>query len=600
MKIRNFIIAVMLSTSPSVLYPQTGTPTHTDLSIEGRILDKKTHKPIAYAHVYDKTSGKGTLSNLDGYFRLYVRSLTDTVYVSIIGYKNRMLDLGNKDNFYEVFLEQNILLLKEVIVSGDDTYLYDLLADCKKQQSKKLTSGKVYYELKSFVNKHQVELVECFYNGLFSGYDLSELELKYGRIALQQNENMVFVSVETSRAIAMLKLFDRNEYLPFSPMELSKKMLKENYFLSLSNKYNTDNNDLIYIVDFKPKVSSGSSFSGQVWIDYAKKNVIKIKLNCQHVVQHPFLPLTVSDTIKNVDIEITKTFQEVGGTMFFKHIDFGYAITYKNRNNSLYKVSTNAVLYCYDTSSVFTFPYFTFADASDEVNYNHSDYLKINTVPYNDFFWKNNEELKLNEEHNQNELFYNDENSITNKTYSPLSEIVEKGLQEQPYLIWSGNRIQGREFTVNEPMVIDPQSQNDIDNPFRAEERCNISVKMLVDVNSLNGKFNYNTATVLDPYESYYNFRVNNRVLCFINIYFDLMEIERRKLSNEIENSDKSTETIKNLYKSSNNRIQELNQKYFKDRTYGKNEKEMKIWNELVIANLRIDNIALFKPFGDK
>jgi hypothetical protein len=171
---------------------------------------------------------------------------------------------------------------------------------------------------------------------------------------------------------------------------------------------------------------------------------------------------------------------------------------------------------------------------------------------------------------------------------------------EQSYLIWSTERIKNLKFTIAPPCNIDPAILDDIDSPVRIDEKCDASVKIFLDVNSFQDKFYFNTLTVLDPYESFYNYPINNRILCFINIYFDLMEIERRTLVSEIEKSDKSSETLKKLYKLSTSRIQELNQRYFKDRTYGKNEKEMKIWNDRVVKQLGINNIELFNPFADK
>jgi hypothetical protein len=622
MKIHNLIVVITVTLFPYLLFSQAETQPFSEITIEGRLLDKKSNNPIAYAHIYNKTTAKGTISNLEGYFKLNIKSLSDIVQISMIGYKNTQLFLDSKHNFYQVYLEESMLLLKEVkVIAEDKSYLYDLLNDCKKHQSTAIDTSKVYYELKSFVDSQQVELVECFYNGTLSGYDLEDLELKYGRIALQTQNKKLFVSVETSRVISMMKLFDRNQYLPYSPLELSKRKLKKQYFLNLENKYYNDNHDSIYIVKFSPKDTFHNCFNGQVWINYSKKSIVKIKLICLNASEHPFQPISASDNIKNVDMEITKTFQDINGKMFFKHIDFMYHITYKNRENNVYKVSTNAVLYSYDHNTCFSFPYFQFASIStystdwtidlvsntfDSVpvntfsSYILSDYLKINAMPYNEFFWENNEELKLNEEQNKNELFYEDPNSITNRAYFPLNQIIKKGLSEHPYLTWSKNRIRNRDFTIRPPTSKAPQQPNSLNNQYQIEELCNLSVKIFLDVNSLKDSFHFITATVLDPYESYYNFPLNNRILCFVNIYFDLIEIERRTLESEIEKSDKKIESINKLYKATLVKIEQLNQKYFKDGVNGKNKNEMEKWNNIVFNSLGINNMELFKPDEDE
>ncbi|MBL0052424.1 MAG: hypothetical protein IPP29_13395 [Bacteroidetes bacterium] len=62
-----------------------------------------------------------------------------------------------------------------------------------------------------------------------------------------------------------------------------------------------------------------------------------------------------------------------------------------------------------------------------------------------------------------------------------------------------------------------------------------LNVKLFVDVNTIADTVNIMTAAVFDPYKSYYKFPVTNASLCFINIYFDLVEIERRELDVELQ-----------------------------------------------------------------
>ena len=56
------------------------------------------------------------------------------------------------------------------------------------------------------------------------------------------------------------------------------------------------------------------------------------------------------------------------------------------------------------------------------------------------------------------------------------------------------------------------------------------------------------TAVVFDPLISYYRLPVTDTVLCFVNLYFDLMELERQALEEDIQQSDQSIETIEQLY----------------------------------------------------
>jgi hypothetical protein len=594
MKTYKLIFTIIINFSPFFLYSQFDNLTFPEHSIEGRILDKKDKTPLAYAHVYNKSSGKGTISNLDGYFKLNVKTDSDIVLISIVGYKKTQLNLDFKTNFYQVQLEESVLLLNEVkVFAGNNSYLYNLLQDCKKSQSKTMKTAKVYFKLKSFIDDKQVELLEGFYNGKFRGYDMTALDLKEGRIALQMNNDRYFLSVETSNIITMMKLFFQNEDMPISPLEFTKRLLKKKYNLSLANIYYSDNLDSIYIVNFTPKDTSHNFFQGQVWVNYSKKNIIKIKLRCLNAEQHPFLPIFSTDSIKNVELDITKSFQEVNGTMLLQHVDFIYQFTYKSRNDKLLKVTTNAILYSYDFNSLFSFPNFIFPDKG------LSDYIKINTMPINEYFWKNNEELKLNEQDHKNDSFYNDEYSITNKTPDLLNQFVEKVLEEKPYLQWSTNRILSREFTTENPPNFGNNKTIPESNLFTSEF-LNLSIKIFLDINTYKDSLQFITATILDPYESYYRLPINSKVLCLINICFDLVEIERRTLLKDLQKSNNNLEKIKKLYEESLVKIELMKQKFFRETDVGNNEYELKKWNKIVLDNLGINNIELFKPYEDK
>ena len=64
--------------------------------ITGRILNATTKEPVAYANVYNKSLEKGTISNLDGYFRVPVRDVRDSVMVIYIGYQTQRIALGQQ------------------------------------------------------------------------------------------------------------------------------------------------------------------------------------------------------------------------------------------------------------------------------------------------------------------------------------------------------------------------------------------------------------------------------------------------------------------------------------------------------------------------
>lgn len=574
--IRILLSLLLISTFTSLLNAQGNF-------IEGKIYEQVSGGFVPYAKVYNKSIKKRTLSNEEGYFRIEIGSYTDTVTIDVIGFKSKQVVLIDQTNFYEVFLEENAQLLGEVTVRPEDnTYLYELLSGCSKTQVSTRKYSKVYYELKSYVNDKQVELVENFYNGTMLGYDLDALNLKTGRFALRDFNKTFFGSMESSKAIVMLKLFKENTYFPESPFELSKKKLKNAYHLSLHSKYQDEQLDSIYVVDFYPRDTSGKFFKGRVWVSYKDQNIVKTELHCPHARIHPFYAIFPNDTIQNLDLHITKTFEKIGGKMYFKHVDFSYNTAYKNRNNKAYNASTRAVLYAYDPGEAFILPEFNF--------YAATDYQKINAVPYNGYFWKNHTELKVSEQQNENEDFYTNPVSTTNRTIFATGKFA-KGILESPYIAWSGKRIRFRELVADSSLAIAPNRSATV------SEKYNFGVKIFMDINLFPDSIQVITSTIFDPVVSYYRLPMDQAALYFINVYFDLVEVERRALENAINRSDRKPETIRELYLQSQYRIDFMQQKYFKEVEHGQDEKAMAKWNQVVFEQLNINNYALFSPY---
>ncbi|MGB3084346.1 MAG: carboxypeptidase-like regulatory domain-containing protein [Saprospiraceae bacterium] len=561
------------------------------IEIEGKILDKETKEPIPFANIYNKSSKKGTISNADGYFRILINEVTDTITISFIGYKEQIIKIKADKKNYLIYLEVNILLLNEVTVTPkDNSYLFELVQASKKSISSIERKSKAYYELKSYVDVSQIELVEGYYNIDVKGYSLMNLHLKAGRIALSTNRNSFFVSLESSRALLMLNLFDRNDYFPINPMELSKSKLRKNYYLDLESKYLDGTNDSIYIIDYKPKDTTGLFFYGKIWINKTKNHLIKITLNCANTLKHPFLPLNLMDKISNVSFNITQSFSTSNGQVVFNHTDFIYKTDYVSRigitEEQKYTVLTKAVLYAYDYENSFNLPFFNFKD------FNIGDYQKINAMPYNDFFWTYNDEYRLNDSINTNELFFIDSSSLTNKTLFKSNTFFKYGLFEHPYISWSRNRIKFREILSDTSVAYSATG-------FKSEQ-YKLAVKIYLDINSYRDSTHIITSTIIDPYESYYHLPMNNQTLCFINIYFDLCEIARRELEEKLKAQTNNVYRLKEIYNNFLTQFETKRNEYLKAVEHGTIEKEMIKYNNIVYEILRIDNIELFQPYKNE
>lgn len=556
--------------------------------IEGRVINATTKEPVSFANVYNKTLQKGTITNDDGYFRVVTSNTRDSIMIIFIGYETQIVKLAGQQDFYAIYMEESTQLLREIVVTpNDNLYLFDLLIKCRSKATSFQTNAKAYYELKTFRDEQQIELVEGYYNAAITGYELSGLNLKAGRLAMQPYDNRFFASMESSTAITAMKLLSNNSDFPDSPLELSKKEMRKKFDLSLDKKYVDDNADSIYVISYEPTDTSGFFFHGTIWVNKTSNKILKITLDCHNCKKYPFRPIFPGDTISNVSFAITKSFTTHQGHTVFNHIDFTYIIDYRSRVGEAYaqsySIKSNAILYAYDFRKTFLIPTFNVTDGA------YSDYRKINAMPYNDFFWRYNDEYRLKDGDNSNELFFNDTYSFTNKTIFKSNPLMKSKLFQHPYIQWSEDRVFFKDIAID-TSAASPSADVMAD-------KYNLGVKLFVDINTYQDSTSIFSATIFDPYVSFYHLPIDNKVHCFINMYFDICEIERRKLESELKSVVKDVKQFDKIYQGLETHFQTRKTQYLKEVDRGTNEPEMKKWNDYIYHELAINNIAIFKPF---
>lgn len=92
------------------------------IELKNKILDFSTLMPIESASIYIKNTTIGTVSNEDGKFVLQVANElhSDTLVISSIGYKSFKIPVNEFDNTEEVYLEEDIAALDEIILIAEN------------------------------------------------------------------------------------------------------------------------------------------------------------------------------------------------------------------------------------------------------------------------------------------------------------------------------------------------------------------------------------------------------------------------------------------------------------------------------------------------
>ena len=106
---------------------------------------------------------------------------------------------------------------------------------------------------------------------------------------------------------------------------------------------------------------------------------------------------------------------------------------------------------------------------------------------------------------------------------------------------------------------------------------------------------NCKSYTVFDINKTFYHLPEQTYTKTFLNIFFDICEIQRREMEKEQQNTNNSLSRIDSIYKKTLERIDNVTHRYLKEVKLGANEKELEQWNQYVINNLNIDNIKIFQ-----
>ena len=595
MRINFFIIFIVYSFCS---YSQT--------VVQGRVKDAKTKEPLPYCSISVKNSGKGSLTNPEGVFNISVYLKKDTLLFSYMGYIPFVISADKLYQDKEVYLQRKEVLLQKVTIHADNDFLYTILERCRMKLVSDQTNrvSKVYYGEETATREQPVELVECYYNGYMKGTAIEELRFKNGRIGLAELDNRYFLTLNSSKAISIIELTKKSDYSPANPFQFRTREMKKYFSLELG-----DSDDKIYQIKFQPCHGQNKCFSGEIWLYKTTLALLKIDLTIENTAKHPFLPLFAKDSLYNVGLTISRTYKQDGSDILLDHINFSYHFTYKSVRDSVTAttpsvltrdISTKGVMYFYDYEDPFILPYFEY-DAS------YDDYRKMSIIPYNDLFWNNNNTLLLTEKQKEDLGFFSNEGSLINfkegnygKNFlTKISSYLQKdtsyhSFYEYYYTFWS----------PEERIILNRQlRQNEMYSPEKINQSIpsdlyNLKVQILLDVTQLADSLCCKSYTVFDANKTFYHLPEYPCTNAFLNIYFDICEIERRKMEKEISSCLHSVSLIDSIFNKTRIRIDNITQIYLKEVQLGKNGKELLKWNDYVMKNLNIDNLSIFQNSG--
>ncbi len=566
-------------------------------SVHGLVLDSKTGVPLPFASVSIKGMAMGTITNEDGQFQLSKVDFGDTLQFSYLGYEKREFIYGSGLTDLKIKLNPKTLELRTFTVAADSDPYFDILAACRKTlMQKSQNECKAYLELHTLVNKVPGEIIEMYYNADVRSANLSRLDYKSGRQGIAAIDNSYFLSLSTSAIFQKFNLTEGGKYMPNTPLEMSKKKMMKTYSLSLLSS--VDDDDYHHIL-FEPKMEPGKFFAGEIWVDKATYEPIEIKLYITEAQVKPFEPIFPTDSIGNVYMEITQRFDRFGGEVVPTLLRFEYGFNSfvpldKSRPiaqanlMAVKPVHSDGIMYYYDYGVPFIKPVFDYQTNLD-------DYQKIQNTPYHEAFWTQ-EAVLLRSDRQEAALKFFQENGLLNNYSEQAIEPLKSNLGtklDHTNRVWSDSTRLIFDEKFRQELKAD---QFDSRYVIPDKAKYNLNVELYLDIVEMDDTLIYFSKTVFDAYDSYYNLPQDSLTNSFINIHFDLCELARRDFESKVKAlSHPTASDILKVHTKIKSDLDERMEIYFSRTRSGQDLDVLEEYNEVVKAELGIDNFELFK-----
>ncbi|MBS1582255.1 MAG: hypothetical protein JST66_08665 [Bacteroidetes bacterium] len=563
--------------------------------IEARVVDGASGAALAYASISARNSG--AITNEEGRFRLALSAGDDSLAFSYLGYRRLVLPASAFPTLTEVRLESAEVELASVEVHGRNDALKRLvIASAKALDRIGRHRAKLYFELETRAADQPVEVIEGLYNATCSGPEITELDLKNGRLGMAPFEGRYFANLNTSRGIMLLHPTRSSDDFPASPLQYrSVKALGRDYEVTLLAIVH-DPQELYHLL-LEPRTPNGTFFTADLWVDPATAEVHSLQLSCDSCARHPFLPLDPKAVLRDLSLRFKQTWTRHRGHPVMDHVELDYAVTYIEDGNKTrmaagtegyhagHSTRTKGVLHFFDHDSAFILPLFRYPEGM-------TDYRKISLFPYDGRFWRSVPTLVRTEQQERDLTFFDRHGVMLGHRYQP------PGLRGREFFsdnnaIWAADRrVRVKQVTRQAP------EGGGLSTRYTAlpvSSLIDLQVQIFLNIDPDSSGYRTFSATVFDGFRSRYEAPEQPWTDVFLNLFFDLCEMERRRMQAELDVPGLSLERIRRIHQEAEDAMARTTYRYMTEVKYGADAAALQRWNDRVRDALGIDNIAVFK-----
>jgi len=556
--------------------------------IVGRVVDAVNNNPLAFASIQIQNTTKGTISDNDGNFKLWLskQNLDDTLIISYLGFQKKHIIINQLKNNVLVKLTASSCNIEEISVNSYTNnyiskYLYKLILNYRFKEL--YNSSKVFFRLTSYNDSIPIEVVEAFYNSKISkSRGLSLLELKMGRFG--HNSQLSFYSLNTTNLILDYGLYLRRNtsILPLWPGKMNLRKIRKNYFLTYTVISNSSHK-----ISFVSKTEA-NLFNGYIIFNPNTLNICKIELYARNPIVD-LKPINTQHSACFKDLQIALEYNSENLNLL-KYISLKYDVKYTIKSKS-YDIATNALLLFYDYNSKFISPFFT-----SKINLSN-DYLKIAVYGFNADFWEENYNLPTNKKIISAFKDFLIKGDLVN--FSNNLGIINESCIKKSLIEWRlENRIKWEDFNYNTvDFGISEKEIKDEHGIYTPSDLYNLDFTYFINPLILgDNKYCYITNLFFNKFNSYYFLNHDEYTLAMVNIIFDMYGLNLLKLNDLIEKQINTPyELCMQISKESAGKANEILLKTEK----GQNIEELLKYNNIYYSKTDINNIPKVDKIRD-
>ncbi len=568
-----FTFYIFLFLSGSTLFGQN--------IVNGYVTDSETDEPLLFTYIIVQNTTIGTITNEEGYFELNC-SISDSLEISHLGYSTKQVLASDISKKASIKLVPINIVLNDLVIVADDNYLYEIVERAKNKfkSNKERLKSKAYLNVISSSEDCPVEYSESYYNADIEFGGVKKMIFKNGKSYLsKRKKGGYYLSLDISKALSGYSLIKGRNSYPKGPFELSKRKLRKRIILSSAGRYK----DLIEI-EFVPKNEIDKYFSGRMWIDIKTYELKEIEFEYVDHKNKIFEGMGMT-RIDMLNFKLKFSFSSVSDQTFLNYVQLNYQADLIDGYGEDFSVSSESILHIYDYNKPFVKAFTTFPE-------HISDY-RLFTIPPDTIIWTEltqQNQIKLTKSKKKLRNYIIKEGQTFSNDLHP-----RKTFFEHNYHHWTAD---GRQILKKTPQHVNAEVTHNLSRLYQSynyrTDQLNISAILYLDILKTQDSFVYETSAIFDIYDSFNHLDESNALNAYVNIYFDLAELYRKKMELMLSQPNLLFDDVNKIYIDINEEWSEQKAKLEKEAFAGRNLEKLEEWNSFISQNLGIDNMKLF------